>query len=216
MEEVFLIKVLVIGAAGEVGRLVVEKLQQTDYTPVAMVRSKDQKETFEKKGIAAVMGDLEKDFESAYADVDAVIFVAGSGKDTGAEMTIIIDQEGAIKATDRAVHFGLQRFVMLSSMAADRPEAGDRSIKHYLFAKHRADEYLKKSGVPYTIIRPGPLTNEEGRGRVFLSEHVNGGESISREDVAEVLVKALEHPKAENRSFDVVEGDTPVKDLFRH
>ncbi|AKG05389.1 NAD-dependent dehydratase [Salimicrobium jeotgali] len=208
--------VLIIGAAGKVGQLVVDKLSRTAYTPVAMVRSKKQKEMFENKGITAVMGDLEKDFESAYADVDAVIFAAGSGQDTGAEMTIIIDQEGAIKAVDRAVHFGVQRFVMLSSMAADRPEAGSREIKHYLFAKHRADEYLKKSGVPYTIVRPGPLTSETGTGKVFLNEHVNGGNSISREDVASVLVEALMQPKAENRSFDVVEGDTLVEDLFRH
>ncbi|SDY22241.1 SDR family oxidoreductase [Salimicrobium album] len=209
-------KVLIIGAAGKVGRLVVDKLSRTAYTPVAMVRSKKQKETFENQGVTAVMGDLEKDFESAYADVDAVIFAAGSGQDTGAEMTIIIDQEGAIKAVDRAVHFGVQRFVMLSSMAADRPEAGSREIKHYLFAKHRADEYLKNSGIPYTIVRPGPLTSEAGTGKVFLNEHVNGGNSISRDDVASVLVEALMQPKAENRSFDVVEGDTFVEDLFRH
>ncbi|WP_347861589.1 SDR family oxidoreductase [Salimicrobium sp. PL1-032A] len=213
----FLIKVLVIGAAGQVGKHVVEKLKQTEaYTPVAMVRSKEQKEMFQEQGVSAVLGDLEKDFESAYADVDAVIFAAGSGADVGAEMTIIIDQEGAIKAIDRAKHFGVQRFIMLSSMAADRPEAGDRKIKHYLFAKHRADEYLKSSGLPYTIVRPGPLTNEEGRGTVFLSEHVNGGDSIAREDVAAVLVAALAHPKAEDKSFDVVQGDTPVEDLFRH
>ncbi|GGF33285.1 NAD dependent epimerase/dehydratase [Halobacillus andaensis] len=207
-------RVLVIGANGKVGKHIVFKLKKFDHEPVAMVRSTEQIPQFEEEGVATVLGNLEKDFESAFYNVDAVIFAAGSGPDTGADKTILIDQEGAIKSVERAKHFGVQRFVMLSSMAADRPESGPSGMKHYLYAKHRADEYLKQSGLNYTIVRPGGLTNNEGTGRVKLQEHMNNFGEIPREDVAETLVYLLSVPKAENKSYDLISGDQPIRELL--
>ncbi|MCP3029253.1 NAD(P)H-binding protein [Halobacillus sp. A5] len=207
-------RVLVIGANGKVGRHIAYKLKEAHYTPVAMVRSTEQIPQFEEKGIATVLGNLEKDFESAFYNIDAVIFAAGSGPDTGADKTILIDQEGAIKAIERAKHFGVQRFVMLSSMAADRPESGPSGLRHYLYAKHRADEYLKQSGLSYTIVRPGRLTNEEGTGRVQLQEHMNNFGEIPREDAAEAIVRLLSIPKAENKSYDLISGEQSIQELL--
>ncbi|RWZ52266.1 SDR family oxidoreductase [Halobacillus fulvus] len=207
-------KVLVIGANGQVGKHIVQKLKDGEHQPVAMVRNSDQIPQFEELNVQTVIGDLEKDFESAFHGVDAVIFAAGSGADTGADKTILIDQEGAIKAVDRAKHFGVYRFVMLSSMAADRPHLGTDGIKHYLYAKHRADEYLKSSGVPYTIVRPGSLTNEPGIGKVRLQDHINDFGEIPREDVAETIVHLLSSPRAENKSFDLISGEQPLEEAL--
>jgi uncharacterized protein YbjT (DUF2867 family) len=54
---------------------------------------------------------------------------------------------------------------MLSSMGAGDPEAGSEAMRPYLRAKARADERLRESGLDYTIVRPGSLTDEEGTGR---------------------------------------------------
>ncbi|UOR10332.1 SDR family oxidoreductase [Halobacillus amylolyticus] len=207
-------RVLVIGANGQVGKYVIDKLNDSGHEPVAMVRDTDQVPQFEDKGIRSVIGDLEKDFESAFYNIEAVIFAAGSGPHTGADKTILIDQEGAIRAIERAKHFGIKRFVMLSSMAADRPESGAEAMKHYLYAKHRADEYLKQSGLDYTIVRPGRLTNDRGNGKIKIQEHINSYGEIPREDVAETLSFLISGAKAENKAYDLLSGDQRIHEAL--
>ncbi|GGD27296.1 SDR family oxidoreductase [Pontibacillus salipaludis] len=206
-------KVLVIGANGQVGKHVVDKLNYYNHEPVAMVRDKDQVPYFEERNVQTVLGDLEKDFSHAYDGVDAVIFAAGSGPNTGADKTIMIDQEGAIKAMNLAESKDVSRFVMLSSIAADRPEVGPEELKHYLYAKGRADEYLRTTSLNYTIVRPGGLTNEQGTGKVQMSEHLEMG-YIPREDVGNVLAYVLTEDSVIGKSFDLLSGETDVKQLF--
>lgn len=207
-------KVLVVGANGQIGHQVVEKLKEQGHDPVAMVRKEEQTEQFKEKGIDTVLGDLEKDFSHAFEGVDTVVFAAGSGGDTGADMTVVIDQEGAIESVDNAKNAGVKHFIIVSSMGADAPKEADE-IKHYLYAKHRADEHLKASGLNYTIIRPGMLQNDGGTGKVSLSEENQEFGDVQREDVAAVIVQAVDADKAENKVYTLLEGDTPVDDLFK-
>lgn len=207
-------RVLVIGANGAIGKQVVHKLVESEHEPVAMVRDTDQVPYFEKMGAKTVLADLEQNFEKAYHNIEAVVFAAGSGGHTGADKTIIIDQEGAIESIDLAKKFGVQRFMMVSAMRAGNPKEATR-IKHYLYAKHRADEHLKKSGLNYTIVRPGGLTNDPGTGKVKLQQHISEAGTVPREDVAAVLVQLLTSLGAENRILDLLEGETPLTELFR-
>ncbi|MRH43641.1 NAD(P)H-binding protein [Aquibacillus halophilus] len=207
--------VLVIGANGKVGKHIIKKLQESNHQPVAMVRDTEQVPYFEQLGVKTVLGDLEKDFSNAFYGVDGVIFAAGSGPNTGADKTIIIDQEGAIKSINYAKQFDIQRFMMLSSIKADQPEEVPE-MKHYLFAKHRADEYLKSSGLNYTIVRPGGLTNEVGTGKVQMEQHIKEFGTIPREDVAATLVYLLSVPRAKNKSFDLVSGTTILGELLAY
>ncbi|WP_052254518.1 SDR family oxidoreductase [Salinicoccus sp. YB14-2] len=207
-------KVLVVGANGQIGHHVVEKLKNKGHDPVAMVRKEEQTKQFKDKQIDTVLGDLEKDFSHAFEGVDAVVFAAGSGGSTGADMTIVIDQEGAIETVDNAKNAGVKHFVIVSSMGADAPKE-QKDIKHYMYAKHRADEHLKASGLNYTIIRPGMLQNDGGTGKVSLSEENQDFGNVQREDVASVIVQAVDANKAENKVYTLLEGDTPVEDLFK-
>lgn len=207
-------KVLVVGANGQIGHQVVEKLKDKGHDPVAMVRKEEQTKQFSDKGIDTVLGDLEKDFSHAFEGVDTVVFAAGSGGDTGPDMTIVIDQEGAIETVDNAKNAGVKHFVIVSSMGANAPKEAE-NIKHYMYAKHRADEHLKASGLDYTIIRPGMLQNDAGTGKVSLSEENQSFGNVPREDVASVIVQAVDSNKAENKVYTLLEGDTPVEDLFK-
>ncbi|WLR48186.1 SDR family oxidoreductase [Halobacillus litoralis] len=205
-------KVLVIGANGKVGKHIVDKLVETEHTPYAMVRKKDQISQFEEKGVETIHADLMRDFEHAFKGMDAVIFAAGSGPDTGADMTIVIDQEGAIKAAEHAEANGVKRYMMLSSIGADRAEEAPDDFKFYLYAKRRADEYLKSTDLDYTIVRPGGLTNDAGTGKVTLQERTDQGE-IPREDVAATLVHLLSVEGSIHQSYDLISGDTPIEEL---
>lgn len=206
-------KVLVIGANGQVGHQLVEKLKDKGHQPVAMVRKEEQVEKFKEKGIDTVLGDLQKDFSHAFEGVDSVVFAAGSGGDTGADMTVLIDQEGAIESVDNAEKAGVKHFVMLSSMGADAPKEAEQ-MQHYLYAKHRADEHLKASALDFTILRPGMLTNDSGTGKVRLFEGGTEIAEIPREDVANVLAHIVDTNKPEGKTYYLHEGDTPVEDTL--
>ena len=69
---------------------------------------------------------------------------------------------------------------------------------------------LRASGLNYTIVRPGKLTEEAGTGRVRMAERINEFGEIPREDVAAVIRAALDHPGTSKREFDLISGDTPV------
>ncbi|WP_323756428.1 SDR family oxidoreductase [Roseivirga sp.] len=199
--------ILIAGANGTTGKIIVELLQASDrYRPIAMVRKEAQKEAFEKDGITAVLADLEKDLSRAVTGVDKVIFAAGSkGK-----KVIAVDQEGAKNLTDAAKKAGVGKFVMLSSMGADNPSVSD-DLKEYLKAKQNADNHLRNSGLEYSIVRPGALSDKDGTGKIQLKEKLDKQGSISRADVAKTLVEVLEDGVQQNQTFEIIAGDTPVE-----
>lgn len=203
--------VLVAGANGSTGRIIIDLLKESEkYQPIAMVRKQEQKEHFEKENVATVMGDLEEDLNEAVKGADKVIFAAGSG----GKKVVEVDQEGAKRFTDAAKNAGAEKFVMLSSMGADNPSIGGE-LEDYLKAKGNADDYLQKSGLAYTIVRPGALTNEEGSGKIQLKEKLEEQESISRANVAQTLVEVLDNDVKQNQIFEILDGETPVEKAVR-
>ncbi|PRY89048.1 SDR family oxidoreductase [Mongoliibacter ruber] len=201
---------LIIGAHGKTGQIVCDLLKDSKtYQPVAMIRNKDQEDFFQKKGIKTVLGDLEKDFDSAFEGIDRVVFAAGSGGSTGKDKTITVDQDGAKKSIEHAKKHGVQKYVMLSAMGTENPDP-DSDIHHYLKAKHNADEYLKASGVHYTIVRPGALIDKSGSNKIEAAKHLNKKGEISRENVALTLVEVLESGVASNAYFDILDGSEPI------
>ena len=85
-------------------------------------------------------------------------------------------------------------------------------MRPYLEAKAEADRQLRESGLDYTIVRPGSLTDEPGTGRVRI-----GGErdSISRDDVAATLFAVLAADHAVGKAFDLFGGETPIEEAVR-
>jgi uncharacterized protein YbjT (DUF2867 family) len=203
--------VLVAGANGSTGRIIIDLLKESEkYQPIAMVRKQEQKKHFEKENVATVLGDLEEDLNEAVKGADKVIFAAGSG----GKKVVEVDQEGAKRFTDAAKNAGAEKFVMLSSMGADNPSIGGE-LEDYLKAKGNADDYLQKSGLAYTIVRPGALTNEEGSGKIQLKEKLEEQESISRANVAQTLVEVLDNDVTQNQIFQILDGETPIEKAVR-
>lgn len=203
--------VLVAGANGTTGRIIISLLKESEnYRPIAMIRKEEQKEHFEKENVSTVLADLEKDLSHAVNNVDKVIFAAGSkGKNV-----IGVDQEGAKKLTDVAKNAGVGKFVMLSSMGADNPSAGD-DLEDYLRAKQNADDHLRASGLNYSIVRPGALTDEGSTGKIQLKEKLEKQGDISRADVAQTLVEVLQDDVQKNKIFEILSGETPINKAVR-
>ncbi len=203
--------VLIAGANGTTGRIVVNLLKASEsYTPIAMVRKQAQKEQFEEEQVMAVLGDLEEEISHVVKNVHKVIFAAGSkGKNV-----IGVDQEGAKKLTKVANDAGVKKFVMLSTMGADNPSVSEE-MEEYLKAKQNADEYLKDSGLAYSIVRPGALTDEDGTGKIKLKQKLESFGEITRADVAKTLVEVLEDGIMQNQVFEIVAGDEAVAKAVR-
>lgn len=73
-----------------------------------------------------------------------------------------------------------------------------------LKAKKAGEDSLRRSGLGYTIIRPGPLKEEPGGQRALIFDQGNRiSQGISCADVADICVKALHDSTARNKSFDV-------------
>ncbi|MEN8700031.1 SDR family oxidoreductase [Bacillus infantis] len=210
--------ILIVGANGQIGRHLIEKLAETEHKSVAMVRKEEQVNELRDLGAdEVIIGDLEKDFSHAFEGVDSVIFTAGSGGHTGADKTILIDLWGAIKTIDQAKKHNISRFLLVSSMNADTPDTGIESMKHYFVAKKLADDHLRSSGLDYTIVRPGGLLNEPATGKILLEEKIKeyGLREITREDVAAVLAEAVDLENTYKKTFEILNGETPIKEALK-
>ncbi|MBD7939110.1 SDR family oxidoreductase [Cytobacillus sp. Sa5YUA1] len=210
-------KVLVIGANGQIGKQVMNKLSKsTGDTPVAMVRKAEQLNDFKNSGLEAVHASLTgtvDELATAMQGCDAVVFTAGSGGHTGYDQTLLIDLDGAGKAIEAAEQAGVSRFVMVSAIHANDREKWT-AIEPYMAAKHYADKMLMNSSLDYTIVRPGGLLNEPGIGKVQASASLERN-TIPREDVAATIVEVLHNDRTIHQSFDLVTGEETIDEALK-
>ncbi|MNW25553.1 putative sugar epimerase YhfK [compost metagenome] len=206
-------KILVIGANGQIGQHVVQLLDKDEnHSAKAMIRKEEQAPALEQRGAETVIADLKgpvEEIAGAAAGCEAIIFTAGSGGHTGADKTLLIDLDGAVKAMEAAEQAGIKRFILVSAMYADQREKWPEEIKPYYVAKHFADRMLMNSDLDYTIIRPGGLVNEEATGGIQIGEDASR-RTIPRADVAAIVVAALNEPTTIGRAFDVTSGNMPI------
>ena len=209
--------VLVAGGHGKVALRLLRLLAAEGHRARGLIRKAEQAADLEEVGAVAVLGDLEADASLAeYAQgADAVVFAAGAGPGSGPARKRTVDLGGAVKLVDAARAVGARRYVMVSSIGADRPGAASGAMRPYLEAKAEADQYLMASGLEYTIVRPGSLTDDPGTGRVRVSTELGGRGAVPRDDVAAVLARALDAPNTIGVTFELFGGDLPVAEAVR-
>jgi len=139
------------------------------------------------------------------------VFSAGGGPDGNIDRKRTVDLGGSLKSIEAAQQAGIDRFVQISAINVDDPvpDDADPVWKAYVEAKRDADIALRDSGLDWTILRPGRLTNGDGTGQVALGEDIGRGD-IPRADVAAVVVAVLDDPSSIGRQWNVVGGQTPV------
>ncbi len=212
-------KVLVAGAHGKTARRLVRMLAEDGHEVRGLVRKEEQMPDVEADGAEPVLVDLEKEdvdgaVGRAVEGCDAIIFAAGAGPGSGAARKETMDYGGAAKLVEAAEKHGVRRYLMLSSMGAGDPGSGSEAMQPYLFAKARADERLQMSDLHYTIVRPGSLTDEEGKGRIEAAQTLGRRGEISRDDVARTLAAALEAENTYRKTFEILGGDTPIREAL--
>jgi nucleoside-diphosphate-sugar epimerase len=206
--------VVIAGGHGKIGLQLGKLLAEGGDRVRGLIRKSEQADDLVEGGVEPVLCDLEGDADVAAAihGADAIVFAAGAGPGSGAERKWTVDHGGAVKLIDAAREEGVRRYAMVSAMgAADPPAEGGGVFGEYLRAKAEADRALEASGLEYTIVRPGGLTDEPPSGRVTIGTGLDRGQ-VPRADVVAVLAAVLPAANAVGKAFELVSGETPVKE----
>lgn len=214
-------RIVIAGGHGQIALRLERLLAGRGDEVAGIIRRPEQAGDLLSAGAEPVVCDLET---ATVADVarhlegaDAAVFAAGAGPGSGIERKETVDRGAASLFADAAEAAGVRRFVVVSSMGADtEPPAGtDEVFAAYLRAKGAADADVRaRSGLDWTILRPGRLTDEPGTGLVRLAESTGRAE-VTRDDVAAVLVALLDEPRTIGRTLELIGGDTPVEEAVR-
>ncbi|MBF4163064.1 NAD(P)H-binding protein [Nocardioides acrostichi] len=208
-------RIAVVGGHGQIALHLHRHLVAAGHTPVALVRNPDYRAELESLGAEVALLDIESEeadaFAAAFAGCDAVVFAAGGGPDGRVERKRTVDLGGSLKSIEGAQRAGVARFVQISAIGVDEPvpDGTDEVWRVYVEAKRDADSALRASGLDWTIIRPGRLTDEVETGLVALGEQVERAE-VTRADVAAVVAAVLDVPGAIGKQANLVAGDVPV------
>jgi uncharacterized protein YbjT (DUF2867 family) len=207
--------VLVAGGHGQIARHLLRLLAEHGHHGRGLIRNPDHAPDLERTGAVPVLCDLEHDDPGPHLGAaDAIVFAAGAGPGSGPERKRTVDYGGAVKLIKAAEELGVRRYVIVSSMGADDPASASEAMRPYQQAKHDADQALATSTLDWTIVRPGGLTDDPGSGRVALAERLGRSGQVTRQDVALVLFECLGADNTIRRTFEVLEGDVPVREAI--
>ncbi|WP_159931122.1 SDR family oxidoreductase [Oceanicoccus sp. KOV_DT_Chl] len=212
--------ILVVGATGKTGRLIVADLQQQGFQVRAMVRDSERGREILGEDVNLVQADLTvaATLPAAVAGVSAIINAAGAGlKGTGKATPEWIDYQGTLNLLAASKPENIKKFVLISSMGVTQPDHFlNRIANNVLRWKLKGEDALRASDVNYTIVRPGGLTDKAGPEQVvqFYQGDTKKGGPIRREDVSRVVIAALLMPEADYKTFEVMAVVGPRENDF--
>jgi len=139
----------------------------------------------------------------------ARLLAAGAGGGGSAARTLTVDRDGAINLLRAAANAGVPRYLIISAAGTEDPPDSDDGLSIYLRAKADADAAVQSSDLQWTILRPGPLSDDPGTGRVRVDPTTGRG-TVPRDDVAAALARLLHDERAAHRVLYVNGGDQPL------
>ncbi|WP_320774615.1 NAD(P)H-binding protein [Streptomyces sp. CRN 30] len=207
-------RIVIAGGHGQIALRLERLLAARGDEAVGLIRRAEQGDDLREAGAEPVVCDLESATVDEVAEhlrgADAAVFAAGAGPGSGAARKETVDRAAATLFADAAVHAGVRRYIVVSSMGADPLHEGDEVFDVYQRAKGEADEYVRRvDALDWTILRPGMLTNDAGTGLVRLEARTGRG-PIPRDDVAAVLMELVDTPATAGLTLELVTGSAPV------
>jgi uncharacterized protein YbjT (DUF2867 family) len=206
--------IVIAGGHGKIALRLARLLTARGDSVRSLIRNPGHQAGVHATGAEPVVADMEAlgDLAEFVEGADGVVFAAGAGPGSGAERKRTVDFGAAVKLLDAARATGARRYLMVSAMGAGDPASGAESMRPYLEAKADADAALAASDLDWTIVRPGMLTDDPGTGMVQVGDLDRG--SVSRDDVAAVLVGCLDEPRTVGKTFDLLQGETPIAEAL--
>lgn len=224
-------KIFVAGATGSTGKRIVEQLLAKGFAVKAGVRDVDKaKSTFpgNNPDLQIVKADVTEG-STKLADVisddsEAVICATGFRPSWDLLAPWKVDNFGTVNLVEACRKRGVNRFILISSILVNGAAMGQLFNPAYIFlnvfgltlvAKLQAEQHIRKSGINYTIIRPGGLRNDPPNGNIVMEPEDTLYEgSISRDQVADVAVEALLNPESCYKVVEIVARTDAPKRSF--
>jgi nucleoside-diphosphate-sugar epimerase len=203
--------IFLAGASRGVGREIARQLVIGGHQVTALLRSDHAAADLTAIGVNVVKGDaLEAEAMMRImteCSPEAVVSTIGGLPEDGGVRADFLGNQHLI---DAAVAAQAKRFVLISSIGSgDSAQALAPNVLEVLGAvlkeKAQAEDHLAKSGLAYTIIRPGGLLSEAATGQEVLTEDVTVAGSIPRAAVAALVVRSLASDKAINKTFSAID-----------
>ncbi|MEU6849913.1 NAD(P)H-binding protein [Actinacidiphila alni] len=213
-------RIVIAGGHGQIALRLERLLAARGDSAAGLIRNPGQADDLRAAGAEPVVLDLEsavvEEVAAVLAGADAAVFAAGAGAGSGAERKQTVDRGAAVLFADAAERAGVRRYLVVSSMGADADASGgDPVFAAYLRAKGAADDDIRsRTGLDWTVLRPGALTNDAGSGLVRLSPTTGRG-AVPRDDVAAVLAELLHTPATAGLTLELVSGNDPVPAAVR-
>ena len=210
--------VVVVGGHGKVAMRLLKLLADRGDRALGIVRKPEHVADLEQLGAEGAVVDIEvaetSELAEAIDGADAVVFAAGAGPGSDPERKQTVDFGGAVKLIDACREKGVERYLIVSSIGAhERPEGDGFAV--YLRAKHDADQALIESGLSYSVVRPGSLTDDPGTGKIEVATRLGRRGEIPRDDVAATLAAALIEPNTIDKVFELFEGETEIAEALK-
>ena len=216
-------KIALVGGHGKIALLMTEQAQAEGVETRNIIRNTDQMNDISTLGGTPVVVDVEKssvkELAEAFDDADAVVFAAGGGPDSGIFRKYTIDLAGSIKAQQAARAAGVSRFVQISFIGAEQPvaEGTDETFAAYWDAKREADNALRQSGLDYTIVKPGLLTDDAATEKLNIADIHSDAEipagderKTRRGDVAGFILNIIDDKRTYGRDLAIWDGGKPL------
>jgi uncharacterized protein YbjT (DUF2867 family) len=200
-------KAFVAGATGETGRWIVTELVQRQIPVRAMVRDITTARQILPPEVELIEGDLlnPASINTAIGDSTVVLCATGARPSLDPTGPYKVDYEGTKNLVDAAKAKGIEHFVLVSSLCVSNFFHPLNLFWLVLWWKQQAEQYLKTSGLTYTIVRPGGLKNEDNDNAIVMSGADTLFEgSIPRKKVAQVCVESLTTPESRNKIVEIV------------
>ncbi|MEA5583427.1 NAD(P)H-binding protein [Nodularia harveyana UHCC-0300] len=200
-------KAFVAGATGETGRRIVQELIARNIPVRALVRDLDKGRAILPPETELVVGDVlqPQSLNAALGDSTVLLCATGASPSFDPTGPYRVDFEGTKNLVAAAKSQGIEHFVLVSSLCVSQLFHPLNLFWLILVWKKQAEEYIQKSGLSYTIVRPGGLKNEDNSdGIVMQSADTLFDGSIPRQKVAQVAVESLFETTARNKIVEVV------------
>lgn len=200
-------KAFVAGATGQTGRRIVEELVKRNISVRALVRNLETAREILPPEAELVTGDVLNAASLAELIGDCTVLLCATGAKPSFDPTgpYKVDYEGTKNLVDAAKIKGIEHFVLVTSLCVSNFFHPLNLFWLILVWKKQAEDYLQKSGLTYTIVRPGGLKNEDNTDAIVMesADKLFDG-SIPRTKVAQVCVEALFQPASRNKIVEIV------------
>ncbi|MBD2663616.1 NAD-dependent epimerase/dehydratase [Richelia sinica FACHB-800] len=200
-------RAFVAGATGETGRRIVQELITRNIPVRALVRDPEKAQAILSPQVELVIGDVlqPESLEAALGDSSIVFCATGARPSFDPTGPYQVDFAGTKNLVDAAKAKNIEHFVLVSSMCVSQFFHPLNLFWLILFWKKQAEEYIQKSGLTYTIVRPGGLKNEDNSDSIVMqgADTLFEG-SIPRQKVAQVCVESIFTPAAKNKVVEII------------